>query len=507
MKILIARMNHETNTFSPVATPLESFGPAGPIYDADAFDANFGKRTAMAAFIDIAMQHGAEIITPIDATAYPSRRVAADAYEHIVETIVSQVGGSDALMLDLHGAMVAEQTDDGEGDLLERLRMAAPGIPIAVALDLHGNVTQKMVDNADVIVSFKTYPHIDMYETGAQAGRLLLAKLNEQVDPVLAWRRLPLVTHTLRSGNESGAMRRAIEAAQAAEFRGMPAVSILAGFGLADIPYPCISVVVVGDGDRAAAQAVADEIAEQIWDEREGFTYEREPLAASLQRARESAADSDRPVLLLDHGDNCMSGGTCDTMDVLMAALDTGMHGILAGLYCDPEAVGRMHEAGVGARVTLPVGNKLSLAHLGRDAHPVTMEGTVLALSDGWYTITGPTYTGQRACMGRSAVLDIGPARLVITERTHEPWDLGVFESLGQDPRGARYLLLKSRMYCRPVFVPISAALVECDSPGATSADWTMFPYRQRARPLYPIEDNGPDIAAYAGRDEAVPRQ
>lgn len=115
-----------------------------------------------------------------------------------------------------------------------------------------------------------------------------------------------------------------------------------------------------------------------------------------------------------------------------------------------------------------------------------------------WYTISGPTYTGQRACMGRSAVLDIGQARLVITERTHEPWDLGVFESLGQDPRQARYLLLKSRMYCRPVFVPISDGLIECDSPGATSADWSMFPYRKRNRPLYPLEDVGPDLGLYA---------
>ena len=506
MKVLIARMNHETNTFSPVPTPLESFGPAGPTYGADALEANQGKRTAMAAFIDLAIEHGAEMVTPIDATAYPSGRVDAAAYEHIVHTIVSQAAGCDALLLDLHGAMVAEQTDDGEGDLLERLRQAAPGVPIAVALDLHGNVTQKMVDNADVIVSFKTYPHVDMYETGELAGRLLFAKLRNEINPVVAWKRLPLITHTLRSGTQSEAMRRAVEAARAAEARGVAAaVSILPGFGLADIAYPCISVVVVADGDHAAAQTVADEIAAQIWSEREGFTYERVPLAESLQQARELAQAADRPVLLLDHGDNCMSGGTCDTMDVLAAALEAGMSGILAGLYCDAEAVAHMHDAGLGARVQLSVGNKRSLEHLGRNAAPMTLEGKVLALSDGWYTITGPTYTGQRACMGRSAVLDIGPARLVVTERTHEPWDLGVFESLGQDPRDARYLLLKSRMYCRPVFVPISAGLVECDSPGATSADWNMFPYTRRARPLYPLEDAGADVSAYLHAVPASP--
>lgn len=498
MKVLIARVNHETNTFSPVPTPLEAFGPEGPTYGPDALEANLGKRTAMSAFIDLAMQHGAEMVTPIDATAYPSGRVHADAYRHICDTIVSQAPGCDAIFLDLHGAMVAESTHDGEGDLLERLRQAVPDAPIAVALDLHGNVTQKMIDNADVIVSFKTYPHVDMYETGAHAGGLLFDKLQGKADPVLAWRRLPLVSHTLRSATQAGAMREAVAAARQAEQDGMAAVSILSGFGLADIPFPCLSIVVVGDGDRQTAQAVADDLAQRIWREREGFAYAREPLGESLGQARELAAGARQPILLLDHGDNCMSGGTCDTMDVLTAALDAGLDGILAGLYCDPEAVAAMHEAGVGASVSLPVGNKQSLAHLGRHTAPVPLEGKVLALSDGWYTITGPTYTGQRACMGRSAVLDIGAARLVVTERTHEPWDLGVFESLAQDPRQARFLLLKSRMYCRPVFVPLSAGLVECDSPGATSADWTMFPFKNRSRPLFPLEDMGETVDAYA---------
>jgi len=217
MKVLIARMNHETNTFSPVATPLSAFGPQGPVYGADALAANLGKRTAMAAFIDLAQQHGAQMVTPIDASAYPSGPVDGDAYQHICDHIVAAAAGCDALLLDLHGAMVAETTNDGEGDLLERLRASVPGVPIAVALDLHGNVTQKMIDNADVIVSFKTYPHIDMYETGAHAGRLLFDMLAGRKRPVVAWQRLPLISHTLRSATESPAMRNAVEAARAAD--------------------------------------------------------------------------------------------------------------------------------------------------------------------------------------------------------------------------------------------------------------------------------------------------
>src|SRR5690606_11577971 len=306
----------------------------------------------MSAFIDLARQHGADMVTPIDATAYPSGAVEGSAYQHICDTIVAGAPGCDAVLLDLHGAMVAETTEDGEGDLLERLRACLPHAPIAVALDLHANVTPKMIQNADVIVSFKTYPHIDMYETGEHAGRLLFEQLAGKLRPVIAWHRLPLVSHTLRSATDATAMHAAVQAARAAEAKGLLAVSVLAGFGLADIPFPCISVVAVADGDAAKAQQAADALASQIWRDREGFCYEGEPLDQSISRARTLGKSTSRPILLLDHGDNCMSGGTCDTMDVLSAALDQGLEGILAGLYCDPEAVDELHAAGIGARVS-----------------------------------------------------------------------------------------------------------------------------------------------------------
>ncbi|OLL31423.1 microcystin degradation protein MlrC [Burkholderia sp. SRS-W-2-2016] len=487
MKILIARMNHETNTFSPVETPLAAFGRNGPSYGRDAFIDNHRMRTAMAAFIDAAERAQADIVTPISASANPSGPVDAAAYDAICDAIVAAAPGCDAVLLDLHGAMVAENSADGEGDLLARVRAALPRAPIAVALDLHGNVTQKMIDNADVIVSFKTYPHVDMYETGAHAARLLFEMIEGRVKPVLAWRQPPLLTHTLRSASADGAMQRAIEAARAAEVDGMLAVSVLAGFSLADIAAPCISVVVVGDGGRAQAEAVAERIARQIWRERDEFVYRSEPLAESIARAASLARGADKPVLLLDHGDNCMSGGTCDTMDLLEEALKQGLEGIVSGPLCDPQAVAALTAAGVGSQVTLTIGNKLTSDALPSRV-PLAVSGVVRALTDGEYVISGPTYTGQRAYMGRAAVLDTGTVKLVVTERTNEPWDLGVFESVGIDPRRARFLLLKSRMYCRPVFMPIAAALVECDSRGVTSSDYALFNFTHIERPVYPLD-------------------
>jgi microcystin degradation protein MlrC len=283
-------------------------------------------------------------------------------------------------------------------------------------------------------------------------------------------------------------MQRAIEAACDAERQGALAVSILAGFSLSDIDAPCVSVVVVDEAAPERAQATADRIAAQIWREREGFIYCSAPLAQSVAQARRLAEGASRPVLLLDHGDNCMSGGSCDTMDVLQEALAQGLTGIGVGPLCDPQAVAELVAAGPGREVTVALGNKVSLAGIGLAKTPVQLSGTVRAVSDGEYVITGPTYTGQRSSMGRTVLFDIGAARIVVTERTQEPWDLGVFTCVGHDPRQDRFLLLKSRMYCRPVFEPLAAALVECDSPGVTSSDYSRFPFQRVRRPVVPLD-------------------
>lgn len=489
MKILIARLNHETNTFSPVPTPLAAFGPDGPTFDAEAYQANKGMRTAMSAFIDLAEQAGATLLTPVSASANPSGPVDAAAYSLLTQRIVEAAPGVDAILLDLHGAMVAQNSQDGEGDLLRRLRAVAPGVPIGVALDLHANVTAAMVENADVIVGFKTYPHVDMYETGAHAGRLLLAMLAGSSRPVLRWQQLPLMAHTLRSASGTGAMQRAIEAAQAAEQGGVLGVSVFAGFSLSDIEAPCMSVVVVDEQAQAQrAQATAERIGQQIWQAREDFIYRSAPMATSIAQAQQLAQGASQPVLILDHGDNCMSGGSCDTMDALQEALAQGLSGIGVGPLCDPEAVQALVAAGLGATVTVALGNKSQQASIGRVQAPVPMRGVVRNICDGDYTITGPTYTGQRSSMGRTVLFDIGAARIVVTERTQEPWDLGVFTCTGHDPRRERFLLLKSRMYCRPVFLPLAAALVECDSRGVTSSDYSLFAFERIRRPVFPLD-------------------
>lgn len=488
MKILIARLNHETNTFSPIPTPLSAFGPDGPTFDELAYLENKGMRTAMSAFIDLAEEAGVALVTPVSACANPSGVVDAEAYSTLCERILRAAPGCDGILLDLHGAMVAQNTVDGEGGLLRKLRDLVPSVPIGVALDLHANMTEEMVRGADVIVGFKTFPHVDMYETGIHAGKLLFEILNGGSRPKMAWRRVPLVTHAVRTATSIGAMKRAIDEAVSAEAKGSLAVSIFAGFALADIEAPCISVVAVDSTSMVEAQNTADRIARQIWQDREGFFYASMPLEESVEHAKRMSEGADRPVLMLDHGDNCTSGGTCDTTDVLEEAIRQGLEGIAVGPFCDPEAVAALIEAGEGSRATVDLGNKVSLEMIGRKRSPVRFTGIVSRISDGCYTVTGPTYTGQRMAMGRSVLFNIGPAEIVITERPHEPWDIGVFSCVGLDPTRKKFLLLKSRMYARPVFVPLSSALVECDSGGVTTSDFSVFPFRNLNRPVVPFD-------------------
>lgn len=486
MRFVIARMNHETNTFSPVPTPLSAFHPR---WGAEALAASRDSATAMGAFVAFAARMGAEISTPVFAHANPSGPVDVQAWAAMAEAILAAVAqGCDAILLDLHGAMVMRDGRDGEGELLRQVRAAAPHTPIGVALDLHTNLSEAMVENADVLIGFKTYPHVDMVETGEHVVRLIEAMIQDRFEPKLSRVQLPLLVHTLRMNTiDPGAMRDIIEAARAAErLPGILAVSIFGGFPLADIPDAGMSVLVIAR-EQAQGEAVAARLATQAWSDREHFVYHEADLNESLSHAATVAqGPGEGPVVLLDHGDNCMSGGTCDTMDVIVEALRWGLEGIVAGPICDPAAVAKMHLAGQGAEIDLQIGNQLPRPR-GR-AEPMAVRGKVLALSDGEYVISGPTYTGMRCSMGRAAVLDIGDARLLISEQPHEPWDLGVFHSVDLDPGACQFLILKSRMYYQPVFRPIARAIIDCASPGVTSSNYALFEFTRILRPIFPID-------------------
>jgi microcystin degradation protein MlrC len=490
VKLVLAHFLHESNSFSPVPTPWEAFGPRGPHLGADAVAAMTGTRTPVGAFLDAAAAWGAEVDLPIAGYASPSAPVDRDAFERACELIVEAVRrGCDAILLDLHGAMiVAGGLDDGDGELLRRVRAAAPGVPIGVALDLHANVTAQMVANCDLIAGYHTYPHIDMYETGERVARAMHRMLRGGARPTMALQQIPVLSQTLKMNTSEGAMLAFVDRARAAEAEpDVLCASAFGGFPMADIVDAGSSAVVVTDGDPARAASLAAEIGRAAWDQRDDLVWHSGDLVDEIARAKAAPTG---PVLLIDHADNCASGGTQDVMTVLREALRQGLTSIAVGPIRDPEAVAAMVAAGVGNEIELPVGGKLDMPALGLRGEPLVLRGTVRAVTDGEFTITGPQLTGVRAAMGRTAVLETPEATLVVTERLQEPLDLGVFTSVGVDPTGFRYLLLKSRMYFRPIFLPLAAEVVYCSGQGVTSSDWFRFHYDRLRRPIFPLDDD-----------------
>lgn len=487
MRLVAAMFKHETNTFSPVPTPLERFNPR---FGNAAHDAYRGTNTPLGGFIALAEQARADLSVPVAAEAWPSGKVQAAAFERIAGAILEAVErGCDAVLLDLHGAMVTDRYDDGEGELLQRIRSLRPGIPIAVALDFHTNLTETMVANATAMVGYKTYPHVDMRDAGERAGRIVLDALAGKARPVMRWGNRPMIPHIMRQATDDEPMRSLIAAARQAETGKVLAATVFAGFPHADIRDAGLSAIVVADGDAAAAERATDALLDLAWNNRESFVYKGESLDEALARARKLAAGpGSGPVILLDHCDNCGSGGTQDSMAVIEAVLRHGLDDVAAFGVADPACVAELIQAGVGRRAKVALGGKHDMPAIGIKAKPLVVEGLVRAITDGEFTIRGPMYTGVRVGMGRTVVLDTGKVEIVVTEQNHEPWDLGCLRSVGIEPTVKKYVLLKSRVHWRAGFKPIARAIVDCAGIGVTTSDYSILEFKKLRRPIYPLE-------------------
>jgi microcystin degradation protein MlrC len=488
LKIVIAQMKHETNTFSPVPTPLARFARGGgkPPQDREAYAAYKGTGAAIAAFFDLAEAAGAEMVIPVAGMAWPSGPVEEAAFEAMAQPICAAVAaGCDAVLLDLHGAMVTRDRDDGEGELLTRIRAIAPDVPIGVALDMHANVSPAMVEGATVIAGYQTYPHVDVYDTGARAARPVLAMLQGRSRPIMAWGRRPMLPHVMRQASEDWPNAALQARCREMEQQGALSASVFVGFPHADIPDAGLSAVVVTDGDPALARRWCDELLDMAWDAREGFVYRTGPLEEALARA---AALQEAPVVLLDHCDNAASGGTMDSMHVLGAVLDAGLENVAAFAIYDPEAVQEMIRAGVRAKVTVSLGGKLDMPALGLRGQPRSVTGTVKMISDGRYRNRGPMSRGVLTDMGPTVVLDTGRVEIVVISNQQEPNDYACFTSLGIDPEAKRFLLLKSRVHWRAGFKSVTRAVIECDGIGVCTSDYGKLDFRRVRRPAYPLD-------------------
>jgi microcystin degradation protein MlrC len=387
--------------------------------------------------------------------------------------------------------MVTRSYEDGEGELLKRLRAQNPDLPIAVALDMHGNITEDMVANATVITGYHTYPHIDMASTAERSANVFFDYLAGGVKPVMRWGNAPMLPHVMRQGTDDSPNKELQARAGAMEAAGALGVSVFTGFPHADINDAGLSVVVVTDGDADLAEQYTNELLDQAWEARDAFVYEVEPLEASIARAQAIAAtgEGNGPVVILDHYDNTASGGTMDTTEVLAAVLEAGLEDVAVFGFYDPEVVNQMEQAGVGNTVTVQLGGKLPMPALAEQSQPIELTGRVKLLSEGKFKAQVPMARGLIMNMGKAGILSVGSIDIVVLSRHLEPYDPECLRSLGIEPTARRYVMLKSRIHYRVGYRDMAKAIVECAGRGVCTSDYSEVEFCKVRRPIFPLDN------------------
>ena len=492
-RVLTGRFMHETNTFSIVKTDMALWRRRDFHTENEIPMVFRGTRSALGATFEAADKYGWTLIHPISANANPSGTVTDDAFETIGGMILAAAerqGPIDGVLFHLHGAMVTESHEDGEGELLERLRgVIGPDIPIVVTLDLHANVTEKMAEQASALIAFRTYPHIDMYERAWQGAELLEQAMAGKIKPRTIIARRPMI-HGLDWGRtQKGPMAELIARGEALERAGeVLAVSVCAGFSLANIRDVGPSVTVTidelgGGGVGPPARDFAETFMDHAWVTREYTSLHLLSVAAAVARAGEGRG-GDKPLIIADYTDNPGGGGYGDATAFLKGLVDAQVEGIAFHAIYDPEAVEAGLAAGLGP-ATLTLGGKTDPS---RGGGPLTLSGEVTCLTTGKFIAYGPMGGGVERNYGPSMVFRVGGIDIILISNNGQATDLGQFTSLGIDPTRYPTVAVKSMQHFRAAFEPIAREVILVDTGALCSEHYTAELYDRVPRPVWPID-------------------
>jgi microcystin degradation protein MlrC len=479
-RIAHAGFMHETNTFAPLKATWDDFlraeGFPGLTQGADMLEVFPSMNLGTGGFINQARELGHELAPIAWSGAVPSAHVTEEAFENMSKIILDGLTAQapfDAVYLDLHGAMVAEHLEDGEGELIERVRkQIGPDIPLVVSLDLHSNTTEQMVAHCDGLVAYRTYPHLDMADTGARAARYLHRILETGERPAKARRALPfLMPLTGQCTMVDPAMGTYARLEQLEQDDGVTLVSFTPGFPPADI-WDCGPVVVAYGADQAAADRAADALCDHIMSDEKAWQV---PFLTPDQAAAKAiASNAHRPYVLADVQDNCGAGATSDTTGLLAALIRANADRAVVGILTDPQAARQAHAVGLNAEAEITVGGKLFTA----GDPPLTTTWTITGLSDGRFTCTGPFYKGARANLGKMAVLTKGGVSVIVAENRMQAADKEMFRHIGVEPTQQKILGLKSAVHFRGDFTDIAEEILVVEAPGAFIDRPETLPYR-----------------------------
>ena len=490
--VFTAEFQHESNTFSQCPADLNAFRDRyfypGDQGISERGDAN----TPLAGFLDVARPEGWTIINAISAGATPSGPVTREAYETIagiilerLETVRHTVNG---ILLGLHGAMVAAHTQDGEGELLERIRaIVGPDLPIGITLDPHANVTERMARLANIIVAYKTYPHVDMRECGRQAAHILQRAMAGEIRPVTLRASLPMLEEVTGGRTDIGPMVERIAWARAYEQEpDVFAVSVDGGFGNADIAEVGPTVLVTCQGDIDRHRAFIRNLADDIWNRRNEVVNHYFTVEEAARQGRGFDA-ANGPLVIADYADNPGGGAYGDSTALLAALISAQVENACFGPLLDPQAVARLQQCRPGEMATLAIGGRTDPRFGGG---PITVTGTLQLLSDGQYVGDGPMIGGLRGSFGPTAVLRVGGIDIIIISNVTQMLDLAQFRAFGIEPTTRKVVALKSMQHFRAAFEPVAGKVIVCDSGALCTPDLSRLPYKNTRRPIFPLDSD-----------------
>ncbi len=481
-RILMAECKQEVSSFNPVPSRYEDFrvvrgtalldhhrqggeevGGALSVFDAD---------------------HSVRLVPTFGASSNTSGGVlSADSFERLSRDFLNSLadaGPVDAAYFSLHGAMQAEHEDDPEGFLLqEARRILGEKIPFVVSLDLHGVLTDRMLEHSDAVVAYHTYPHVDFFQTGARAAALLLKIVNRGARPVTARVKIPALVRGDELITKSGAIRECIELAQQIEASptGLSA-GVMWGNPFTDVPELRTNSFVVMDGDEVTARTQALELANRFWKHHEKMQV---PLTSLGDSVRLAAGVTSGTVVMMDAADATSSGASGDSNAILREMIHQDYRGRVLAPITDPAAVRQAFAAGIGATIGITIGGAFDPARF----RPLASEAQVRLLSDGRFRSES---FGWPWDSGDTAVLQAGNFTLVVGTRPVSLFDRSWFYANGQDPRHFETVIVKSP-HCEPqMFADWCAKLINVDAPGSTSANLRSLGHTRCARPIFPLD-------------------
>ena len=479
--VLIGELKQETATFNPAATHYDDFSVYVGQELIDAFQAT---KTELAGALEVFAEADIDVVPSLAASAVSGGPVIQTDLDRLIEDLLQAASLHpyiDGLYLCLHGAMAGEHEDDPEGFLLAELRQRFPHQPIVASLDLHAVLTQRMIQAADILVSYHTYPHTDHYETGQRAAHNLIGLLGGKLRPTVAHVQLPMLVRGDELLTATGQFGLAIGMCQAIEAaKGGLAAGVMIGNAFTDVPALQSHVLVTTNDDLPRAQADAERIGRFMWERRKLFQAELTSLEDAIQQASQSAG----LVVFSDAADATASGASGDSNAILKGLLSSRFSRKSLVPIVDAAAGGQAFTAGIGATINVTLGGSRDPARF----TPLPVTASVISLHDGGFKYED----GTTARSGRVAVLQCGPITILVTERPVYVVGRRVFESHGLNPVDFDLVVVKSPNGFRTWYESMASLIVPVDVPGSTSANLRSLPFKNCVRPIFPLDEEVP---------------